>query len=125
MALAQEVPVPVASSPHDPSTKPLEAEQGASTSASSPDMQLCPGREDPLTPKSCPSAQSCACPVTSVEEHPDDHPQPVVPADPAMSGSQPAVEVDDSAQGLGDYPWRLVPISEPHHSRYDGVPSDP
>ena len=125
VALAQEVPVPVASSPHDPSTTPLEAEQGASTSESSPETQLCPRREDPLNPKSCPSAQSCARPAPSVEEHPDDHPQPVVPADPAASGSQPAVEGDDSAQGLGDYPWRLVPISVPHHSRYDGIPSDP
>ena len=59
-----------------------------------------------VNPKSYPSAQSCARPATSVdqEERPDDQPQPVVPADPTMSGSHPAVEVDDSAQGLGDYP---------------------
>ena len=54
--------------------------------------------------------QSCTLPVTSVdhEEHLDDQPQPVVSANPASSGSQPTLKVDDSAQGLGDYPWRLI-----------------
>ena len=42
-----------------------------------------------------------------------------------LSGSHPAIEVDDSAQGLGDYPWRLIKISVPHHSNYDCIPSNP
>ena len=42
-----------------------------------------------------------------------------------LSGSHPAIEVDDSAQGLGDYPWRLIEISVPHHSNYDCIPSNP
>ena len=101
--------------------------QGASTSGSPFEEQLSPGQTNPLVPMFCPSVQPCALSATSVDhkDHPDDQQQPVVPVNPAISGSQSAVEVDDSAQGLGDYPWRLIQIYVPHHSRYDGTPSDP
>ena len=66
LASTKNVPVPVASSPLNPSTNPLMAKQGVSTSESSHETQLSPGWADPLTPKSWPSAQSCALPATSV-----------------------------------------------------------